>query len=183
MQEANEPGGRLAPEPLTWHKDGSSRIIGSGPDARISTARLGLGRHTITLRGSDGMIASEDSVTITVVPPDGRPGVTIVRPSGDSVVATGYDSALHRYYALVTLQAEATDPEDRVIDPSRIAWRESGGGAGWDLARAKPATVRLFAGPGCDSSTHHISVLARDSDGNVGSAAMDVTVYVGTALC
>ena len=183
VQDANEPGGRLAPERLTWHKDGSSRIIGTGPDTRISTASLGLGRHTITLRGSDGMIASEDSVTITVVPPDGRPGVTIVRPFGDSVVATGYDSALHRYYALVTLQAEATDPEDGVIDPARIVWRESGGGAAWDLARGNPATVRLLAGPGCDSSTHHISVLARDSDGHIGSASIDVTVYVGAALC
>ena len=178
-----ETGFRLPEDRVAWLIDGVE--VSRGYVARVPTSTLARGTHVIVLRGSDGALTGEARVTVRVVPnPTGIPSITIVQPAALEPIHATHSDSTGRWYADVTLRADASDPEDGTpLGEDRFTWwRETVGVPGSErLATGSRPVVRLYAGLGCDGVRYRLTAVAGDSDGNV--AHDEVVVQVLVAPC
>lgn len=151
--------GTLSGESLAW----SSSLDGDlGTGASMSTAVLSLGAHTITLTATDGEGATGTAqIALTVV--DGPPVVEILEPSADTVTKVGDP---------VVLRGTATDHVDGAIAGDSLHWTSSLDG---DLGTGDSITAA-----GLSLGDHVITLAARDSQGQEGTATVTVRVLTNS---
>ncbi len=149
--------GLLQGAALVWRSsvDGA---LGSGTPAM---ATLTQGVHTLTLTATDSMGATGTaSVTVSVNAANNQPPTaTITSPTSMQTVFQG---------TALTFIGTGQDPEDGVLMGSGLAWSSSLDGP---LGTGSPlSTTALTVGD------HTITLVARDSGGNTGTAAVVVRV-------
>lgn len=152
---------------VTW----SSSLAGSlGTGWSISTM-LSVGLHTVTVTAEDiyGAIG-QDIITVNVVSGEGVPTAEILSPPDGFRVLPG---------TLVTLEGQATDPEDGTLSGSSLTWYSDydgllGTGNSIQVILSEPETG------GSEYRNHKIILNATDSNGNTITKTIDV--FVGIIL-
>ena len=166
-------GGPLPDDQVEWRIDGTP--FTTGHNASIPGGTLSLGTHTISFTGSDGEFEDTDTITITILanPPDLPPDVQITSPDHSQHFVAGPG-----YYAEVTLEGEAHDPEDGWLTGASLVWTTSiNGGAPQTLGTGESLTVQLeWLGPCGFDTTYDITLTATDSFGNTVTDTITVTV-------
>lgn len=146
--------GALSGGDLVWTSDVDGEI-GSGET--FSRSDLSSGDHTITLEATDSRNASTTtSVEITV---EGDPVVTISSPADSSIFDEG---------TTVSLQGSAEDPGEGPLSGSSLVWSSDADG--------ELGTGESVSESGLSSGPHTITLTATDSDGNQGSASVELVV-------
>jgi hypothetical protein len=149
--------GVLSGTALAW----SSSLDGAlGTGGTISSSTLSAGTHLVILAATDsaGDVGAA-SVSITVLPPNHPPVVTITAPAGGSSVSQG---------TMVGFRGTAQDPEDGALTGQALTWTSSLDG---QLGHAESLdTASLQVG------THQVTLSAIDSGGATGSASITLTV-------
>jgi hypothetical protein len=82
------------------------------------------------------------------------------------------NNALFEINRLITFRGEAQDPEDGQLSGASLEWfsdRDGSLGTGNEISTA-------LSGPSCSFVPHTITLKARDSDGNIGSSNIVVSV-------
>jgi hypothetical protein len=147
--------------------DGPSNgtLGGTGATYRYTPAANWHGTDTVTFIASDGIATSAvATVTITVVPVNDAPTVSIVSPTPDTRVAVG---------AAVTLDTTVADPADAGgTITCAVTWGDGTGGSSCD-------DLHAFAAAG----SYTITVQASDGDGGTASATTTVVVDAPASQC
>jgi serine protease len=164
----NVPGRTLADDQVSWEIDGAP--FATGHYAAVAAGTLSLGTHTITFTGSDGEFTDTHMVTITILadPADLPPDVTIISPE---------DGSWFEWDKSVTLEGEATDPEDGPLTGDSLVWTISyEGGEPVTLGTGESLTMPL----GTECLPHPIPseliLEATDSAGNTGTDTIAITL-------
>jgi PKD repeat protein len=154
--------GALTGAALAWS---SSRDGALGTGSPLSVATLTAGTHTLSVVATDsGGNTGTATVSLTVLPQNAAPTVSITQPVTGASVAAGTS---------VTLAGTASDPEDGALSGAALTWRSSLDGV---LGTGSPlATSSLRVG------VHTLSLTATDSGGRTGSASVQLTVTMATA--
>lgn len=154
--------GALSGPALAWS---SSRDGALGTGSPLSVATLTAGTHTLSVVATDsGGNTGTATVSLTVLPQNAAPTVSITQPVTGASVAAGTS---------VTLAGTASDPEDGALSGAALTWRSSLDGV---LGTGSPlATSSLRVG------VHTLSLTATDSGGRTGSASVQLTVTMATA--
>lgn len=154
--------GPLSGAALAWS---SSRDGALGTGSPLSVSTLTAGTHTLSVVATDsGGNTGTASVSLTVLPQNAAPTVTITQPTAGQSVTAG---------TTVTLTGTATDPEDGALTGAALTWRSSLDGV---LGTGSPlGTASLRVG------VHTLSLTATDSGGRTGSASVQLTVTVAPA--
>jgi hypothetical protein len=149
--------GALTGASLAWT---SSRDGALGTGAALSPM-LTQGVHTLTLTATDSMGATGSaSVTVSVNQPNNQPPTaTITQPASMQTVFQG---------TAVTFAGSGTDPEDGALTGMALSWTSSLDGA---LGTGSPLSVSTLT-----AGDHTITLVARDSGGNSGTATVLVRV-------
>lgn len=150
--------GALSGAALRWT---SSRDGQLGTGASVS-AMLSQGVHTVTLTATDSRgLTGSASVTVSVnLPNNQAPQVSISSPA--AAQSTAFQGT-----ALV-LAGSATDAEDGTIPPSGLSWSSSLDGALGTGTSLTTSALRV--------GDHTLTLVARDSGGNTGTASVAVTI-------
>ncbi|MEM6930755.1 MAG: hypothetical protein AAF602_27725 [Myxococcota bacterium] len=158
-------------------EDGTAVFTDTGHVAVVPASIVDPGRYTIELLGTDDIDARVRDITLNVIDkPEFFPTATIVIPNaGDSWIGARD----------IEFQGYGTDPEDGVVDSEGLRWTAfwAGGqidlctGASWPGGSGNcaffEAELRDLAGGG---TTYTISLEAMDSDGNIDTAQIGVTI-------
>lgn len=175
----------LPDDAVAWRVAGSG-VFSTGKMVTHSFSTAG--DHTVVVRATDDQGAfDEASTNITIEEcTNSPPVVTITEPSQDididdlDYVYDGFDDEKGMWYTNVTLEGEATDPEDGVLTGDALHWTTNRS----DLQPAALGTgqtisVRLYSDT-CTGVWHEISLSATDSDGNVRTVVRRIFIW---ALC
>jgi PKD repeat protein len=149
--------GALSGSALAWR----SNLDGALGTGLSVSAMLSRGVHTVTLTASDSLGATgATSVTVSVNAPNNQPPTaTITAPSSMQTVFEGTP---------VVFSGTGIDPEDGALSGMALSWTSSRDGA---LGTGSPlSTSTLTAGD------HTITLIARDTGGNTGTATVLVRV-------
>jgi PKD repeat protein len=149
--------GTLSGSALTWSSS-TQGALGTGTSLQVALMR---GVHVLTLTATDSMGASASaSVTVSVNQPNNQaPVATITSPTAPPTLFQG---------ASLTLSGTGVDPEDGVLSGTALTWSSSRDGT---LGTGSPlVTTSLTIG------THTLTLVARDSVGNTGTATLQATV-------
>ena len=147
---------------ITWESniDGS---LGFGRDILVS---LSPGTHTITLTATDDMgLFGQDTIILNIHGASGLPTALIVSPENGVNVAAETP---------ITLEGQATDPEDGVLLGQSLVWESDIDGV---LGSGATLTTTL-TGDACGVDSHTITLHVSDSDGN--EASHSIEVFIGT---
>ncbi|MEE8603640.1 cell wall-binding repeat-containing protein [Euzebya tangerina] len=179
------PGFELPDSAITWLAGGVA--IGAGSSDSVPAADLGIGAHTITARGDDGLETVEETVTITVEadPANVPPSPLITAPTTDSIdaccMANPGDPG--PWYAEVDLAGTASDPEDGSLSGASLVWTTTADENGDDTETTRQlgtgtslSNVRLYVS-GC-GTVHQLTLTATDS----GGESSDVTQSLSVSL-
>ncbi len=146
-----------------------------------TTDRLRIGSHTVTLRATDPQgLPGEVSIYLTILPQSDEqcagnqaPTAEITSPQdGTSYTPVVQDD--EGYYATVSFEAEAWDPEDG--SDVTVEWYSDVEGLLGSGPGLTTITVRLHAVSG--STTHTITLIVRDSDGEESQDRIHVTIQL-----
>lgn len=149
--------GPLSGASLAW----SSSLDGAlGTGGTVTKTTLSAGTHLIVLAATDsaGDVGGA-SVSITVLPPNHPPVVTITAPAGGSSFTQG---------TTVGFRGTAQDPEDGALTGQALTWTSSLDGQLGHGDSLDTASLQV--------GTHQISLSAIDSGGATGSASIAITV-------
>jgi len=150
------------------------------------------GSYTVTVEATDDApaphtLSHSDSITINVQNcTNFPPNVSITNPASDLDV-TPSTSDTNGYYFQITLQGNATDPEDGPLSGASLVWTtnradvQPGGPSTGDqvLGTGTSVNVRLYTTctmPYFGTVVHHITLTATDSAGNRVSRTRLITV-------
>ncbi len=145
----------------TWNSSLDGAI---GTTANFNSATLTTGTHkiTVTLSDSKGNTVDADSITITVgdssasaTPPD----VAITAPTGDLTFNTGEN---------ITFTGSAKDSKGNDVANSSLLWSSDIDGA---MGTGTTITSKILS-----KGQHTITLTAKDSKGNSGSAFIIITI-------
>ncbi|MBF0412286.1 MAG: hypothetical protein HQK70_06205 [Desulfamplus sp.] len=145
----------------TWNSSLDGAV---GTTANFNSATLTTGTHkiTVTLSDSKGNTVDADSITVTVgdssastTPPD----VTITAPAGDLTFNTGEN---------ITFTGSAKDSKGVDIGSSSLLWSSDIDGA---MGTGTTITSNILS-----KGQHTITLTAKDSKGNSGSAFIIITI-------
>jgi PKD repeat protein len=149
--------GTLSGAALAWRSslDGA---LGTGLSV---SAMLSRGVHTLTLTATDSMAATgATSVTVSVNAPNNQPPMaTISAPASMQTVFEGTP---------VVFSGTGSDPEDGPLSGMALSWTSSRDGA---LGTGSPLSISTLT-----AGDHTITLIARDSGGNTGTATVLVRV-------
>jgi len=185
------PDYKLLDSQVHWTLNGIDVGTGHSPSA-FSAASIGLpvgGPYVLEFDGTDGVANVSDTVNINIKadPADLPPNVEIITPADGTSVIADKQRADGTWYKSFALTWSAIDPEDGVLPFSSLVW--------WDTHGLLPVksttitlpgsvvtttmyTIELEVVPGSPATTHKISVVATDSNGNRNSTTNMVTVNV-----
>ena len=157
---ADDPeDGALGGASLFWSssEDGA---LGSGATVTMSSPALGV--HTIVLtavdsQGREGLASI--TLEVTALGQNVPPTATILAPANGSTYIDNDP---------VTLEGEATDPEDGLLGGGDLTWSSSIDGA---LGTGSPLTTTALS-----VGSHAVTLTATDDDGATGSDAITITV-------
>ena len=149
--------GALAGASLRW----ASSVTGNLGTGASVTATLPQGVHTLTLTATDSMgAAASASVVVSVNQPNNQPpAATITQPVGMQTIFEG---------ASLGLAGSGVDPEDGALTGTALSWSSSRDGL---LGTGSTLTVSALT-----VGDHVITLTARDSGGNTGTATLSVRV-------
>ena len=150
--------GPLSGPALSW----SSSLDGAfGQDTALVHSGLSFGVHTITLTATDTQGATgSDQIVISVNPPGNTPPTARIRHPADGTTVSTNDT--------VRFEGSATDAEDGALSGTSLAWWSSVDGS---LGTGQTVNVR-----GLSPGTHGITLIATDSGGATGTAAILIAV-------
>ncbi len=180
--------GSLNEDQVSWYLDGSYSHFATGHSSSIAGGTLGIGEHTVTFKGTDGVTMDEDHVTITVIadPPSEiniPPTAVINSPDPGASFFADKENAHGKGYANVTLCGYGDDPEDGEIhDSGSVFWYALEEGESVSRILASGAgegfcpNVKLYLNDPY-KTTYTIKLLVRDSNGEFGEAEITVSVY------
>lgn len=149
--------GALTGPALVWTSSADGQL---GTGGSLS-ATLTQGVHTLTLTATDSMSAAGSaSITVSVNQPNNQPPTAMITmPSSMQTIFQGTS---------LTFAGTANDPEDGVLSGAALTWSSSLDGT---LGTGSPlATTALSVGD------HTVTLIARDSGGNSGTATIAVRV-------
>jgi PKD repeat protein len=154
--------GALTDAALAW----SSSLDGAlGTGASLSVTTLTAGMHLVTLTGTDsGGNAATATRTLTVLPMNAAPTVSITVPADNTQVSAGTN---------VVFSAMANDPEDGALSGNAVRWNS-------DLDGQLGTGVSVSTA-GLSVGTHTITVTATDSGGRAASTSVHVIVAPGAS--
>lgn len=157
-----------------------------------SMAWMTLGALVLTgCPGSDGMTDTMTDVTDTTGVTDtttGDTGTTEPDTTAPTIVITapldksqhyykGFDDTLKLWYAELTLEGTATDPEDGALTGKSLVWTtDQTTLQDATLGTGAPLTVRLYSDD-CFGVTHTITLTATDAAGNSASESVEVFIF------
>ena len=147
---------------LDWYSSRDGSIQSNS--ASFSTTSLSTGTHTITanVTDTDGNVGSS-TVSVTILA-DTAPTVTITAPADNHKATLGTS---------VTFTGTASDTLDGTISGS-LNWYSSRDGS---IAN----NTASFSTTSLSTGTHTITANVTDTDGNVGSSTISVTILADTA--
>ncbi|MFZ5439062.1 MAG: PKD domain-containing protein [Myxococcota bacterium] len=149
--------GPLSGAALAWSssRDGA---LGTGASLAVTLTQ---GVHVLTLTATDSMSATGTaSVTVSVNAPNNQPPVaTITAPANNTTFFHGTS---------LTLTGTGVDPEDGPLSGAALAWSSSRDGA---LGTGSPLTTSTLT-----AGDHVVTLVARDSGGNTGTATLTLHV-------
>lgn len=175
--DRNEVGYVLPGSAISWRVAGGATFATGGTVSRSFAAT---GPAEVVARATDERGAfAEASVTVDVSPcTDLPPTVSISAPSDNSMlVYDGFDGTRGLWYKDLALAGSASDPEDGGLGGAALVWTTDQTGL-QDALLGTGATVlaRLY-GDQCGGVLHTIRLTATDSNGNVRSDQVRVSVY------
>ncbi len=156
------------------------QFVANTPSASYTLSDTGTVRFIAQVDDADGATAS-DYVDVVVDPcTNTPPTVTITNPSGDLNVWVDGNDANGWYYS-ITLQGTASDAEDGPLTGSWYTDRgdvQPGGPASGEqlLGNGNTLPVKLYAKAGAAVTEHVISFRVTDSDGNIRTVTVTITV-------
>lgn len=146
--------GQLTGGSLEWSSDLDGQL---GTGETVTTSSLSAGTHTVVLTATDSRRApASDTVEIDV---NGDPEASIARPSAKSIFDEG---------DAVTLEGSASDPTEGSLSGASLEWSSDRDGT---LGTGETVTASSLSG-----GPHAITLTATDSDGNTGSATVEILV-------
>ncbi|MBL8915978.1 MAG: PKD domain-containing protein, partial [Archangium sp.] len=149
--------GTLTGPALVWTSSADGNL---GTGASL-TATLTQGVHTITLTATDSMSATGSaSITVSVNQPNNQPPTAMITmPTSMQTIFQG---------AAITFAGTGSDPEDGPLSGTSLTWSSSLDGT---LGTGSPLTNSTLT-----VGDHVITLVARDSGGNSGTATISVRV-------
>jgi len=147
--------GALTGAALVWTSSVDGQI---GTGVTFMTSALSVGTHTITLTATDANAQTGTaSITLTVV--NQAPSASITAPADGSVVTQG---------DVVTFAGTGSDPEDGALTGASLVWTSSLDG--------QIGTGVTFMTTLLSVGTHTVTLTATDSQGQAGTASLQITV-------
>ncbi len=146
--------GALTGASLVWTSNLDGQI---GTGISFSTAGLSVGTHTVTLTATDSDSQTGTAVVTVII--SAPPAASITSPTGGSTFSAG---------ASVSFQGSATDPEDGALTGSSLVWSSSRDG--------QIGTGESFSSSSLSVGVHVITLAATDSNGQVGTAQVSITI-------
>jgi hypothetical protein len=128
--------------------------------------------------------ANNNSPAVFVTMPESNfaPDVKIVYPDAATSYSGDYDDSLQAYYSVLDLVAEASDFEDGPLSDSAYVWTTDRADLqSSELGTGKVISAQLLSLDACNGDEHLITVTVADSDGNVSTQSVSVTIY-GTCI-
>ncbi|MGK0617415.1 M12 family metallopeptidase [Meiothermus cerbereus] len=184
--DVDSPGFTLPNSAVSW-RVGAGAPFATGKEVSRSFSPAGSYTVTVTASDADGGTASAP-VNLTVVNcTNNPPTASITNPASDLDVTPSTSDANGFYYQ-ITLQGNATDPEDGPLSGASLVWttnradvQPGGPSTGdQDLGTGTSVTnVRLYttcAMPYFGTVVHRITLTATDSAGNRASRTRLITV-------
>ncbi|MFT3707711.1 MAG: PKD domain-containing protein [Archangium sp.] len=149
--------GTLMGNALAW----TSNVDGPLGNGTSVSATLTQGVHTLTLTATDSQNATGSaSITVSVNQPNNQPPVaTITQPTTMQTIFQG---------ASLTFTGTGLDPEDGALTGMSLTWSSSLDGT---LGTGSPLTNSTLT-----VGDHTVTLVARDSGGNSGTATISVRV-------
>lgn len=162
-----DPDELILDENVSW----TSSIDGPLGTGQFISHLLSEGEHTITVTAVDGKgLSASDEVNVTVATGAGAPTPVIISPPDGELFGPGQT---------ITLTGMATDPEDGVLDGSKLEWSSDVDGV---LGTGNSIQVNLSFVTGqtpCETGrVHTITLKATDSDGHVVTVTIIIRIGI-----